>query len=391
MAMHIYPIAMLLLLISCGKRGGHSEHEGHDTPQVDENVGKVTLPANHVVLSLQKTVKPTPRNEGTKVTATGYIAFDERRNRKISLRIPGRIEKLHIRYDYQFVRQGQAIAELYSPELRTYQAEYLFLLNAGEDNLLQKSKEKLRLLGLADYQIRQFEKKGDVTETITITSPVEGFIRFSSGAASSGGMKEPTSSMDEMSGISTRDNAAPLTSAGQIREGVYVNTGQTLFIVNDIKKVLAILSADNPSQIGFKKGTPVKLYSEVQSEPIIAKIDLVEPLYENNQRFTQVRVYLDNPDRRLKINSLIRGEFSIEDQSVSIPASSVYDLGTRKIVWVKTGVTSNGIGMFEARVVSTGMTSKGQVAIMDGLESDEEIALDAGYMLDSESILNEKQ
>ncbi len=388
----IFHIAILLILMACGKQEDHSLHEGHDTTHVDKSLTNVVLPANRVVLSSQKTIKPSQINKAQTVTVKGYIAFDERRNRKIAVRIPGRIEKLHVRYNYQFVKQGQAIAELYSPELRTYQEEYLFLLKSREDTfLLQKSKEKLKLLGLAEYQIRQLEKKGDVTETITITSPAEGFIRFSLKPVSSGEMKASTSSMDEMGASSATDNSAPSTAGGQIREGVYVSTGQTLFIVNDVRKVWAILSADNSSQVGFKKGTPVKLYSEVQSEPIIAKVDLVEPTYENEQRFTQVRVYLDNTGRRLKINSLIRGNISISNQAVSVPASSVYDLGARKIVWVKTGTTSNGIGLFEARIVTTGITSNGSVAIMTGLEGNEEIAMDAGYMLDSESFLNENQ
>ena len=391
MASRVYHIAMLLILISCEKKEDRSKHEGHEIPQADETFSKVTLPTNRVVLSSQKTVKPISGDEATTVTTTGYIAFDERRNRKVAVRIPGRIEKLHVRYNHQFVKQGQAVAELYSPELRTYQEEYLFLLKSGEDSLLQQSKEKLKLLGLADYQIRQLEKKGDATETIIITSPVEGFIRFLPLPAFPGVMKEATSSMDEMGGSSANDNTTPLTTGMQIREGVYVSTGQTLFIVNDIKKVWAILSIDNPLHVSFKQATPVKLHSEVQPEPIIAKVDFVEPLYQNNQRFAQLRLYLDNPGRELKINSLIRGEFSIKDPSVRVPVSSVYDLGTRKIVWVKTGSTSSGIGLFEAREVAAGMTSNGWVAILNGLVGDEEIAVDAGYMLDSESILNEKQ
>ncbi len=268
----------------------------------------------------------------------------------------------------------------------------MFLLKSGEDSLAVKAKQKLKLLGLSESQIQQVEKSNNVTHAITITSPMDGFIRFSIEPVSSGEMK-PTSSvgMDAMGDASSSNADAEGTSGGQIREGMYINKGQTLFIVNDCRQVWAILSVNISSQVQLKKGVPVTLYSEVQADSINAKIDLVEPVYQDKQRFTQARIYLDNPGRTLKINSFIKGKISIQSQALSVPLSSVYDLGSRKMVWVKTGMTSDGIGLFEARIVFTGMTSDKVIEIVSGVKGDEEIALDAGYMLDSESILNEKQ
>ena len=91
---------------------------------------------------------------------------------------------------------------------------------------------------------------------------------------------------------------------------MYVNKGQTLFVVNDCREVWAILSANIASQGEIKSGDSVILYSEVQEAQIKAIVDLVEPVYQEKQRFTQVRVYLDNPLRAFKITSLIKGELS---------------------------------------------------------------------------------
>ena len=132
------------------------------------------------------------------------------------------------------------------------------------------------------------------------------------------------------------------------------------------------------------------LYSEVQAEQIKAKVDLVEPVYQEKQPFTQVRIYLDNPLRSLKVNSLIKAEFLTSASDLTVPASSVFDLGTRKIVWVKNGVTAEGIGLFEPRAVTVGISYNDITEILGGLKGNEDIALDAGYMMDREGIVNEQ-
>jgi Cu(I)/Ag(I) efflux system membrane fusion protein len=385
----LHIVWFLIMVTACGKQT-QEDHTLHSDHNGKEAIDLVSRPVNQVVLSSQKTIKPLRGSNEKTVTANGYIAFDERRNNKVAVRISGRIEKLYIKYNFQYVKRGQLIAELYSPELSTYQEEYLFLLKSPEDSLAEQAKEKLKLLGLSESQILQVKKSGVVTHTISITSTIDGFIRFSSDPVSTGVMNSSPSEMSSMTGVSSENSNPEITSAAQIREGMYVNKGQTLFVVNDCLKVWAILSADIASQAKIKKGDSVILYSEVQAEQIKAKVDLVEPVYQEKQRFTQVRIYLDNPLRSFKINSLIKAEFLTSTSALTIPASSVFDLGTRKIVWVKIGVSANGIGLFEPRVVIAGIFSNNVTEILDGLEGNEEIALDAGYMVDRESIVNEK-
>ena len=383
-----------ILATACGKRvpEDHTNHAAHDSTKATQAILLISRPANQVVLSSQKTIKLSQNPSKQTVTANGYIAFDERRNNKVAVRTSGRIEKLYIKYNYQFVKKGERIAELYSPELNTYQEEYLFLLKFGEDSLAVKAKQKLKLLGLLESQIRQVEKSNSVTHAINITSPIDGFIRFSIEPVSSGEMKPSSSAGKGAMGDPSSSNAgAEGTSAGQIRDGMYVNKGQTLFVVNDCRQVWAILSVNISSQVQLKKGVPVTLYSEVHADSINANIDLVEPVYQDKQRFVQARIYLDNPGRIFKINSFIKGKMSIQAKVLSIPLSSVYDLGSHKIVWVKTDTTYTGIGLFEPRAVMTGMSSNNLIEIINGLQGNEEIALDAGYMLDSESILMEKR
>lgn len=384
----LHIVWFLILATACGKQT-QEDHTNHSEHNHKDAINIVSRPVNQVVLSSQKTIKPLRGSNENTFNANGYIAFDERRNNKVAVRISGRIEKLYVKYNYQYVKKGQTIAEIYSPELSTYQEEYLFLLKSS-DSLAKMAKQKLELLGLSESQILQVKNSGIVTHTVSITSAMDGFIRFSSDPVSTEAMNSSKSAMSSMTGISSENSGAEIISSAQIQEGMYVNKGQTLFVVNDCRKVWAILSADISSQEKIKKGDTAILSSEVQAEEIKATVDLVEPVYQEKQRFTQVRIYLDNPLRSLKINSLIKAEFVTSASGLTVPTSSVFDLGTRNIVWMKTGVTANGIGLFEPRVVTVGVSSNNFTEILSGLTGDEDIALDAGYMMDREGIVNEK-
>jgi Cu(I)/Ag(I) efflux system membrane fusion protein len=386
---NIHIVWFLVLMTTCGEKSpvNHAHHGGNDSTSMAQSLSLLASPVTQVVISSQKTIKPSLGMTEKSIAANGYISFDERRNNKVSVRSSGRIESLYIKYDYQYVTKGERIADLYSPELSTYQKEYLFLLKSKGDSLITQAREKLKLLGLSDSQINQVELSGIIASTIAIISPVDGFIRFASDIAASGEMNETAST--EM-GSKQEASAAPNSpSNSQIREGVYVSKGQTLFVVNDCREVWAILSFDISSQAELKKGEPVILYSEMQTEKVKATIDFIEPTYKGKQRFAQARVFLNNPLRTFKINSLIHGEFSTQTKELTVPLSSVYDLGSQKIVWVKIAVTSNGSGVFEPKVVMTGIATDNSIEIISGLSGDEEIALDAGYMIDSESILKQ--
>ena len=58
------------------------------------------------------------------------------------------------------------------------------------------------------------------------------------------------------------------------------------------------------------------------------------------------------------------------------------DLGKRKIVWVKTSDK-----IFQARNVVIGNDINGFTEIYSGITEKDEIAKDAGYMIDSESLI----
>ncbi len=381
-------LVMLLFVSSCNDRIGEPVLTGEP---VDIEVQSAS--PNQLVLSRQATVKPGRGIGGASVKTQGYIVPDPNRNHAVAARISGRIEKLYIKFGGQKVKKGDKIMELYSPELLTFQEEHLFLIRSGGDKTLQEnSRKKLVLLGMREDQIRQLENKGTVALSLSVHSPANGYVFFENqNRIENSNTNKPVepNSMNMQGNEGNRSSFAPGIS--QIREGSYINAGQTLFTVNDLNVVWALVSISGQYLDGVVPGQSVQIIAENDpSKKLPGKISMIEPSFEEaDQRFVRVRISLSNPDHALKINTLISAQLATPGKSqLHVPSSAVYKTGRQAFVWVKTDTTDLGTGIFQLRKVIAGPGQNGYILITGGLKGDEEIAKEAGLMSDSETFLN---
>lgn len=116
---------------------------------------------------------------------TGQIAFDQRRVANIISRVTGRIEHVYVS-QWDYVRRGQPIVSLYSPDFMTAEAEYLqaqqtvpTLASGGAANsqfarsLLDAARRKLELLGIEPDQIAAIKTAAPV---FTMRAPISGTV-----------------------------------------------------------------------------------------------------------------------------------------------------------------------------------------------------------------------
>lgn len=361
-------------------------------PLLNEKLPQI-ISSNKEVLSNQATVKMQSGSYGKTEKMQGFIIPAQNRNRSVAARFGGRIEKLYVKFSNQYVKQGESIMDIYSPELRTYQEEHLFLLksNTGR-SLIEKSREKLSLLGFTEDQIIQLEKKGTVASTVTVYSPAKGYVFFTPQSLQEKTTDKNTSAMNTMNmSAKTNNESSYAASALQIREGMYVNETQTLFRVNDLQEVWALVSVANQYVNHIYKDQSIEIVSESNPSKIIkGKVALIEQTFEEaNQRFARIRIVLPNSNNSLIINSLVTAQFTLSNKNISqVPASAVYKTGLNAYVWVKTDTTRNGTGIFQLRKIIAGPNYNGMTIIKGGLSPLEEIAKDAGFMVDSETFLN---
>jgi Cu(I)/Ag(I) efflux system membrane fusion protein len=311
------------------------------------------------------------------IEAVGRVEYDTRMTGSISARISGRIEKLYVRYKYQLIQKGQKIIDVYSPELLTAQQNLLFVTknDASNSSLINAARQKLILLGMNALQIQKVLQTGKPLLAVSIYSGYTGHLHNTS---------ELPNAMNQTSPASM-ESTPPDTELLNLKEGMYIQKGQTLFNIYNPSKAWALLSIYTDRQALIKKGQLVNIYPESSSQSFQGRVDFIEPFYRDKNRTTSIRVYFDNSSLRLPVGSQVRGSISaITDMAYWLPKESVTSLGIDKIVFLKV---PNG---FKPKKVTTGLTAGKSIQIIQGLSESDSLALNAQFLIDSESFIKVK-
>ena len=341
------------------------------------DLNTVLKPTNGFVISSIPVTTLTSSNERIEVDALGAIAYDTRYVGNISARVAGRIEKLYVRFRYQKISAGQKIMDIYSPELLTAQQNLLFLIknDAGNSSFINTAKEKLLLLGMSNDQLQQVIATQKPSFTIAVYSKYSGHIHEAAGIMNSsnnnpGGMKD----------------IALVTEELPLKEGMYIQKGQTIFSVYNPSRVWALLNiyADNQSTI--KRGDVVELTSEANPDKsFFGRVDFIEPFFRKENKTLSVRVFFDNSKLQLPVGSQVKATISGQPKMANwLPKESIVSLGLDEVVFVKAP------GGFMPHIVSTGFTNKGKTQIISGLALTDSVALNAQFLMDSESFIKIK-
>lgn len=297
------------------------------------------------------------------VRAAGRIEPDERRVYAISPKFEGYVERLHVNATGQHVGKGQALFEVYSPELVSAQREYAIaaqgvqsLKNAGSDaqagmkQLADSSLMRLKNWDISDEQIRALAKAGEAKRTMTFRSPVAGIV--------------------------TEKKAL---------QGMRFMPGDTLYQITDLASVW-VLADVFEQDIGLvKPGGKARVVIDAYPGKVFdGNITYVYPTLKAETRTAQVRIELPNPGQLLKPGMFAQVELAMAARSnaVTVPVSAVIDGGTRRIVLVQAGE-----GRFEPRQVKLGARSDDYVEILEGVRHGEEVVVAANFLIDAESNL----
>lgn len=354
------------------------------------NLDGLVQPVNQTVFSTIKTTVPFKRSISPMIYATGLISYNPQFINNISSRFNGRIEKLYLRFNFQLIKKGQRILDLYSPEILTEQQNLIYLLNNSvkQNELIQSSKQKLRLLGLTEEQLTQIEITKNPINPIPVFSPYEGHIH-DIGITNVDAPTTMSSGMNTTSSASTQKTQienlpVSQTSALSIKEGMYVQSGQPIFAVYDISQVWVILNIFQKDAAFIKLGDHITLISEASPDkPFDAIINYIEPVIGVNNSAMRARVYLnDNQYKGLKIGTLLSAEIMASSvNGMWVNRTAIVNRGKRHVAFVKND------SHFTATEILTGLETDSIVQILSGLKGNEQIAENAQYLVDSESFI----
>ncbi|OGU68329.1 MAG: hypothetical protein A2W30_07155 [Ignavibacteria bacterium RBG_16_36_9] len=314
--------------------------------------GMLTLSTNKQVLANVSTIKIKNERLIKELSAYSYLDFVEQNRKTIPAKFNGRIEKLFVDKTGDYIKSGQALFEIYSPDLVQAQNDYLIALSNNRDensSLIEASKKKLELFGLTFYQIDELKNTGKINLTLTFYSPVSGTV-----------------------------------IEKKVQEGMYVSEGTAIYEVAELSTLWNIAEIYETDLSVVKVGSKVILKLKAYpGEEFTGRVTFVYPVINTQTRTVKIRSEFSSQNNKLKPQMYGETVFSADaGTGLLIPADAVIFSGNRNVVWVKSSD-----GMFEARNVQIGQRFGDKYQILSGLNEGDEVAASGGFLIDSESQL----
>ncbi len=310
-----------------------------------------------------KTGKVERKSVADEIRTTGSVAVDERRLAYVQVRFSGYIQKVFADATYQYVRKGQPLFTVYSPELVATEREYLVAKQNQQQvakstvqgvalsaaSLLDAAAERLKQWGVPQKEITRLESTGQVQQELEVDSPVSGYITERNALASVA--VQPEMRLYTIADLST----------------VWV---QAQVFQNDLERI----------KIGAPATLTVNTYP---GRTFTGRVDFIYPQVDMDTRTAKVRVVFSNPGLQLKPGMFVNVSLKVPmGNQLVIPASGVLQSGTRAIAFVE-----RSDGYIEPREVQLGSRVGDDLIVLKGLKAGEQIVTSANFLIDSESQL----
>ena len=312
-------------------------------PSVQQNLGVRTAPVVSGALDAA-------------INAVGNVAYNERELVELQARSSGYIERLYVRAALDPVRAGQPLAELYVPEWIAAQEEFLAArrmaggAQEAQGALVQGARQRMRLAGMSEEQIRVVESSGVVHPRLTLIAPRSGVL-------------------------------AELSA----REGMTVQPGAPLFRINGLSSVW--INAEIPEALAaqVRPGDAATVRAPaLAGQPLHGKVGALLPEVNAGTRTVKARIELPNPG-----GHLLPGMFTNialapagRREVLLVPSEAVIQTGRRSVVLLE-----HTKGQFTQVEVQTGAETNGQTEIRSGLQAGQRVVVSGQFLIDSEASL----
>ncbi len=290
----------------------------------------------------------------------GTVQIDERLQHSQTSHVNGRIEELYVNFTGEAIRNGQAIAKIYSPDLMTAQQELLEAVKLQElqPALLEAAKIKLQLWKMTEEQITNVLDTKTVSPYVKIYSNTNGIV------------------IDK-----------------NVNQGDYINQGTVLYTIANLSRLWVVFDAYESELPFLKVGDPIE-YS-LQSLPdqtFNGRISFINPIVDPVSRTAKIRVEVANNRNLLKPEMYATATISTSLKSIGnnivVPKSAVLWTGKRSIVYVKNPNTSTPA--FNMREIDLGASLGESYMVIAGLENGEEVVTNGAYVIDASAQLEGK-
>jgi membrane fusion protein, copper/silver efflux system len=274
--------------------------------------GTVGISPERIQMLGVRTEAASLRSIAHTVRAVGTVAADERRIGVVNPKFEGWIEKLLVNTTGQAVRRGEALLEVYSPDLVLAQREYLVARAAAADMaqsdamtrdnakaIAAAALSRLKNWDISADQLARLQRTGVATRTLTLSAPIGGTV-----------MEKPA------------------------LQGLHFGAGDMLYRIVDLSTVWLLADVFEQDLAQIRPGQSATI--TVQAYPgrvFDGRVAFVYPTVNAQTRTAKVRIEVPNPGLLLKTDMYATVEIAAPVDSATVlvvPDSAVLDTGPRQ-------------------------------------------------------------
>lgn len=314
----------------------------------DEGVGTIRISSNVINNLGVRTAEVSYQRLTTEINTVGYVTYNEDKFAYIHPRVAGWIEKLYVKAVGDPIKKGQALYDIYSPELVNAQEELLLALARKNKQLIRAAEQRLSALQLPASAIENLKETRKPQQNITFYAPQNGVVEKLA-----------------------------------IREGAFVQPETMMLSIVDLSEVWLKAEVFERQTVQLSMGDKVVMRLDyLPNREFTGSIEHIHPMLNANTRTAIVRLRFDNTTGELKPNMFAQITIQSRDSASAlvIPKEALIRTGHQDRV-----VLALGQGSFKSVAVDVGRFDRDSVEILAGLNEGEKVVSSAQFLLDSES------
>ena len=302
------------------------------------------------------------------IRTVGTLAHNDRQIAWVNTKYDGWIENVAVNYLGETVEEGQALFDIYSPQLVTTQMEYLQAvdyarrLDASEypeiaeraHSLVGAARARLGYWDITDAQIATLERERTPRRTLSVVSPVTGVV---------------------------------VEKVDQALDGMHVTAGTNLYKMADLTTIWADVEIFEHQVEAMRVGQRAHVeLPYLPGRPYIGFVRYLYPHFNEQTRTMTVSIELENPDLTLRAGMYANVTFDVPVARgvLAVPEEAVIRSGTRDVV-----VLEREAGTFQVAEVTLGRNGDGLWEVVDGVADGDTVVVSAQFLIDSESNLTQ--